>query len=51
MKDTEKKAIKSYLKKIGSKGGKTRAAKHSKADLSKWARLGGRHRKVKRDAN
>ena len=39
---TEKEAIKQYLAKIGSKGGKARAAKHNQATLSKWAKLGGR---------
>ncbi len=40
-KDTEK-AIREYLAKVGSKGGKTRAAKYGKATLRKWAKLGGR---------
>jgi hypothetical protein len=31
-----------YFKKTGSMGGKARAKKHSKAQLSKWAKLGGR---------
>jgi hypothetical protein len=35
-------AIREYLAKIGSKGGKARAECHSKAELSKWAHLGGR---------
>jgi hypothetical protein len=34
--------IKQYLAKIGSAGGKARAARHDKATLSNWARLGGR---------
>jgi hypothetical protein len=38
----EDKAIKAYLTKIASKGGKARAAKYDKATLSKWARSGGR---------
>lgn len=38
----EKEAIRQYLSKIGSKGGKARAAKHDKGTLSKWAKLGGR---------
>jgi hypothetical protein len=42
--------ISEYLKKIGSKGGKTRAAKHTKEQLSAWAKLGGRPpKKVKKD--
>ena len=41
------KAIRDYLKKVGSKGGKARAAKYDKATLSKWARKGGRPTKVK----
>ena len=40
-------AIREYLAKIGSKGGKARAARHGKAELSKWAKLGGRPPKVK----
>ena len=39
------KKLKQYLASIGSKGGKARAAKHSKKTLSKWAKLGGRPRK------
>lgn len=31
-----------YFKKTGSMGGKTRAKKHSKKQLSEWAKLGGR---------
>jgi DNA invertase Pin-like site-specific DNA recombinase len=34
--------IREFLAKVGSKGGKARAAKHSKATLSKWAKKGGR---------
>ena len=34
--------IREYLTKIGRKGGKARAARHSKAELSKWAKLGGK---------
>jgi hypothetical protein len=34
--------IREYLASIGRKGGKARAARHSKAMLSKWAKLGGR---------
>jgi hypothetical protein len=41
----EKAAITKYLAKIGSKGGKARAAKHDKTMLRKWAKLGGRPRK------
>jgi hypothetical protein len=40
-----KKVIREYLKKLGSKGGKARAAKHDKKTLSKWAKLGGRPRR------
>jgi hypothetical protein len=35
-------AIKAYLAKLGSKGGKTRAAKYDKATLTAWAKKGGR---------
>jgi hypothetical protein len=42
------KLIREYLAKIGSKGGKARAAKHDKATLSKWARKGGRPPKSER---
>jgi hypothetical protein len=34
--------VKEYLAKIGSKGGKARAARHARVTLSKWAKLGGR---------
>lgn len=36
------KIIREFLTEAGRKGGKARAAKHSKAQLSKWAKLGGR---------
>lgn len=42
MKKESDKAIREYLAEIGSKGGKARAANHSKSQLSKWAKLGGR---------
>ena len=45
MKDKNEDAIRQYLSKIGSKGGKTRAAKHSKKQLTEWAKLGGRPKK------
>ena len=35
-------AVREYLAKIGSKGGKARAEHHSKAELRQWAKLGGR---------
>jgi len=41
--------VKEYLARIGSKGGKVRAATHDKATLSKWARKGGRPRKEAED--
>jgi hypothetical protein len=44
MRDTEK-AVRQYLSRIASKGGKARAEKYDKATLSKWARKGGRPRK------
>ena len=31
-----------YFRKTGSAGGKTRAKKHSKKQLSAWGKLGGR---------
>ena len=40
-KDTDT-AIREYLSKIGREGGKARAERHSKAELYKWAKLGGR---------
>jgi hypothetical protein len=41
-----------YLSAQGKKGGKARAKKHSKAQLSAWAKLGGRPRKdAKRGRN
>jgi general stress protein YciG len=42
------KAIRDYLARIGRKGGKARAARHDKATLSKWAKLGGRPAKKAR---
>lgn len=46
------KAVREYLSGIGRKGGKARAARHGKATLSKWAKLGGRPpKKEKADAN
>jgi hypothetical protein len=39
--------ITEYLTKIGSKGGEARAARHSKEELSKWAKKGGRPKKEK----
>ena len=41
--------VKLYLTKIGSKGGKARAAKHDKAKLTEWAKLGGRPRKKEKE--
>ena len=38
-------AVREYLTKIASKGGRARAAKYDKATLSKWDRLGGRPKK------
>jgi hypothetical protein len=38
-------SISEYLTSLGKKGGKARAAKHSKAQLSAWAKLGGRPRR------
>lgn len=42
---TKKAIISEYLKEIAARGGKARAARHSKTQLSKWAKLGGRPRK------
>lgn len=40
--------VQEYLKRIGRKGGKARAERHSKEELSKWAKQGGRgHKKQK----
>jgi general stress protein YciG len=36
------KAVKAYLSRIASKGGKARAEKYDKATLSKWGKKGGR---------
>jgi hypothetical protein len=41
----EEEIVRQFLKKIGSKGGKSRAKKHGKAALSRWGKLGGRPRK------
>jgi len=37
-----------YFRKAGSVGGKRRAAKHTKAELREWGKLGGRPRKTQR---
>lgn len=42
MTDDKDRIIREFLKRAGSKGGKARAAKYDKAQLSKWARKGGR---------
>jgi hypothetical protein len=34
-----------FFRKAGSVGGKRRAAKHTKAELREWGKLGGRPRK------
>jgi hypothetical protein len=39
--------IREYLAEIGRKGGQERAKRHSKAELRKWAKLGGRPPKSK----
>jgi hypothetical protein len=39
------KLLRDYLAKLGRKGGKARASKHSKEALRKWGKLGGRPRK------
>lgn len=38
-----------YFRKTGAEGGKARAAKHSKTQLSEWAKLGGRPKGVKKE--
>ena len=38
------KEVKAFLKRIGSNGGKARAARNSKRKLSEWGKLGGRPR-------
>lgn len=44
MKDKDE-AIKQYLARIGSKGGKVRASRYDEATLREWGRKGGRPRK------
>lgn len=34
--------VREFFKRTGAMGGKTRAAKHSKKQLSEWGKLGGR---------
>ena len=34
--------VKEWFRKTGAMGGKTRAAKHSKQELSEWGKMGGR---------
>jgi hypothetical protein len=45
------KMIREYLARIGSKGGKARAAKYGKETLSKWAKKGGRPKKGNGDGD
>ena len=47
MNKEQRDAIREYLRKIGRRGGKARAAKYNKATLSKWAKKGGRPAKRK----
>jgi len=42
MSENQKELLRDYLRKLGRKGGKARAAKYNKRTLSKWAKLGGR---------
>jgi general stress protein YciG len=44
----EEKLLREYLAKLGRKGGKARAEKHDKEELSRWGKLGGRPPKKKR---
>jgi hypothetical protein len=39
--------VSQYLARIGKKGGQARAARHSKKELSKWGKLGGRPKQKK----
>lgn len=49
--DENREAVLEFLRAAASKGGKTRAKRHSKAQLKKWAKLGGRPKtKGKKDA-
>ena len=41
-KSKEEKIIREFLSQIGRKGGLARAHRHTKEELSKWGRLGGR---------
>ena len=43
----DRNSVREYLAKIGKKGGEMRAARHSRATLSRWGKLGGRPRKKK----
>lgn len=44
------KAVKQYLSRIASKGGKARAEKYDSATLSKWGKKGGRPPKEKKES-
>lgn len=35
-------AVMEHIRKLGAEGGKARAARHTKAELSAWGKLGGR---------
>lgn len=43
----EDEIIRAYFKVTGAKGGKARAERHSKEQISQWGKLGGRPKKVK----
>lgn len=45
----DKDILAAYAKLLGKKGGKARAKKHGKTELSKWGKLGGRPRKDGKD--
>jgi hypothetical protein len=45
---TKDKLIRQYLAAIGSKGGKTRAKRHSKKEMTAWGKQGGRPRKARK---
>jgi len=40
--------VRAFFRKTGAIGGKTRAAKHTPEELSKWGRMGGRPRSGKK---
>jgi hypothetical protein len=47
----DKETIAKVMRELARRGGEARAKKHSKSDLSKWGKMGGRPKKAKKKGN